>query len=88
MHLPPAGLEATQHMLYSPLTDHVHITGGTVAHDAIVWGSSPEDQARRKAANDPLLKVLRADHVTAAGFDSQLSIAFRRAWRSDYVVFM
>lgn len=47
----------TKHMLYSPLTDCVHMTGGTATHDAIVWGGSPEEQAQRRAANDPLLKV-------------------------------
>lgn len=35
----------------------VHMTGGIATHDAIVWGSGKEEQARRKAANDPLLKV-------------------------------
>lgn len=44
-------------MLYSPLTDCVHMTGGTATHDAIVWGSDPEEAARRRAAGDPLLKV-------------------------------
>lgn len=46
-----------QELLYSPLVDCVHMTGGTATHDAIVWGSSPEEQARRKQASDPLLKV-------------------------------
>ncbi|KAL4457777.1 hypothetical protein ABPG75_012642 [Micractinium tetrahymenae] len=50
-------LAVTQHMLYSPLTDCVHMTGGTATHDAIVWGGDPAEQARRRAANDPLLKV-------------------------------
>ncbi|PSC71464.1 NAD-dependent aldehyde dehydrogenase [Micractinium conductrix] len=50
-------LAATQRLLYSPLTDCVHMTGGTATHDAIVWGSDPAEQARRRAANDPLLKV-------------------------------
>lgn len=53
----PADLALTQHMLYSPLTDCVHMTGGTATHDAIVWGGSPAEQARRRAASDPLLKV-------------------------------
>ncbi len=34
--------------------DEVHITGSTKTHDAIVWGSDPEDAARRKRENDPL----------------------------------
>jgi hypothetical protein len=50
-------LSVTQRMLYSPLTDAVHMTGGTATHDAIVWGGDPAEQARRRAANDPLLKV-------------------------------
>ena len=33
------------------------MTGGTATHDAIVWGASQEEQAARKAADDPLLKV-------------------------------
>eukprot|EP00198_Chlamydomonas_reinhardtii_P001445 XP_001690781.1 tRNA (uracil-5-)-methyltransferase [Chlamydomonas reinhardtii] len=33
------------------------MTGGTATHDAIVWGSTPEEQARRRAADDPVLKV-------------------------------
>jgi hypothetical protein len=52
-----AELAVTQHMLYSPLTDCVHMTGGTATHDAIVWGADPAEQARRRAANDPVLKV-------------------------------
>lgn len=50
-------LAVTQHMLYSPLVDCIHMTGGTATHDAIVWGSDPAEQARRRAANDPILKV-------------------------------
>jgi acyl-CoA reductase-like NAD-dependent aldehyde dehydrogenase len=50
-------LAVAQQLLYSPLTDSVHITGGAATHDAIVWGSDPAEQARRRAANDPLLKV-------------------------------
>ena len=51
------GLPATRHLLYSPLVDCVHMTGGSATHDAIVWGAPGEEQERRKAANDPLLKV-------------------------------
>lgn len=31
--------------------------GGIATHDAVVWGSTKEEQERRKAADDPLLKV-------------------------------
>jgi aldehyde dehydrogenase (NAD(P)+) len=41
----------TQH----PQISHVHITGSSVTHDAIVWGRGDE-AARRRAANDPLLQ--------------------------------
>jgi hypothetical protein len=34
----------------------VHITGSTQTHDAIVWGAEPQEQQRRKAACDPILK--------------------------------
>lgn len=42
------------------LTDHVkvhsiHITGSDRTHDAIVWGGSPEEQAKNKAAGNPRL---------------------------------
>lgn len=47
----------TQALLYHPLVDCVHITGGTATHDAIVWGNTPEEQQRRRADNDPKLKV-------------------------------
>ncbi|PNW74995.1 hypothetical protein CHLRE_12g501050v5 [Chlamydomonas reinhardtii] len=49
--------EDTRALLYHPLVDCVHMTGGTATHDAIVWGSTPEEQARRRAADDPVLKV-------------------------------
>ena len=35
--------------------DAVHITGAARTHDAIVWGSDPDQAARRKDAGDPLL---------------------------------
>ncbi len=38
------------------LVDHVHITGSSATHDAIVWGNGP-DAARRKANNEPLLST-------------------------------
>lgn len=31
--------------------------GGIATHDAVVWGPTKEEQQRRKAAKDPLLKV-------------------------------
>jgi len=39
-----------------PLCQHVHITGGTPTHDAIVWGVG-EAQQRNKASKVPVLQV-------------------------------
>jgi acyl-CoA reductase-like NAD-dependent aldehyde dehydrogenase len=36
-----------------PRIDTLHVTGSDKTYDAIVWGSSTEEQARRKAAHDP-----------------------------------
>jgi acyl-CoA reductase-like NAD-dependent aldehyde dehydrogenase len=36
-------------------TAEVHITGSDKTHDAIVWGASPEERARRRQAGEPLL---------------------------------
>lgn len=36
--------------------DTVHITGSEHTHDVIVWGSTPEEQAKRKQEKTPLLK--------------------------------
>lgn len=51
------GADVGQHLTYHPLIVSVHITGSDRTHDAIVWGTDPEEVARRKADNDPKLKV-------------------------------
>jgi hypothetical protein len=48
---PAEGRFAAQH----PHVDAVHVTGSTATHDAVVWGASAEEQARRRAAGTPLL---------------------------------
>lgn len=56
--LPLSDVESTKHLLYNPLVDKVHMTGGNRTHDAIVWGSDGDEEVeRRKRENDPLLKV-------------------------------
>jgi len=57
--LPLPDVESTKQLLYNPLVDKVHMTGGNATHDAIVWGSGGdgEEVERRKRENDPLLKV-------------------------------
>ena len=49
------GAEVGAHLCQHPDICSIHITGSNHTHDAIVWGSSPEEQARRKAAGEPVL---------------------------------
>ena len=41
-------------LAHRPLVRHVHITGSIASHDAIVWGTGPEAEERRRAGT-PLL---------------------------------
>lgn len=50
------GAEVGSHLCQHPDIASVHITGSDRTHDAIVWGADPAEAARRKAANDPILK--------------------------------
>lgn len=36
-----------------PAVEAIHVTGSHHTHDAIVWGSTPEERAERKARRDP-----------------------------------
>ena len=47
------GAEEGQYLCSHDLVDSIHITGSLRTHDAIVWGSTPEEQARRKSEGDP-----------------------------------
>jgi hypothetical protein len=51
------GMKRASEITYSPLVSTVHITGGKKAHDEIVWGHEAEEQAKRKAMNNPKLKA-------------------------------
>ncbi|NMK63934.1 aldehyde dehydrogenase family protein, partial [Staphylococcus capitis] len=42
------------YLVHHQLVDHVHMTGSSITHDAIVFGTG-EEGARRKAANQPVL---------------------------------
>ncbi len=42
-------------LIESDRIDRVHVTGSDRTHDAIVWGTAPEEQAERKKANRPRL---------------------------------
>jgi len=47
------GAEVGSHLANHPQVDTLHVTGSDRTYDAIVWGSDPDEQKRRKAANDP-----------------------------------
>jgi hypothetical protein len=49
------GAEVGAHIVNHPKIDTIHMTGSDRTHDAIVWGRDPEEQKRRKAANDPFI---------------------------------
>jgi acyl-CoA reductase-like NAD-dependent aldehyde dehydrogenase len=44
-----------QHLIHHAGVDTVHMTGSTAVHDRIVWGDTPDEQARRRAAGTPTL---------------------------------
>lgn len=48
------GAEVGQHLTRHPLVETIHITGSDRTHDAIVWGGSPDEQKRNKAAGTPV----------------------------------
>ena len=50
------GADVGAYLVEHPAVDDVHITGSNVTHDAIVWGTDPAEQARRKAADAPRLQ--------------------------------
>ncbi len=50
------GADVGSYLVGHAQTDEVHITGSIGSHDAIVWGSSEDEQQRRKKASEPLLQ--------------------------------
>jgi acyl-CoA reductase-like NAD-dependent aldehyde dehydrogenase len=47
------GADVGAHLANHPKVDSLHVTGSDRTYDAIVWGA-PEEQAQRKAANNPV----------------------------------
>lgn len=47
------GADVGQYLCTHPAIDSIHLTGSDRTHDAIVWGDTPEEQERRKAAGTP-----------------------------------
>jgi acyl-CoA reductase-like NAD-dependent aldehyde dehydrogenase len=48
------GADVGAHLASHPEVDTLHVTGSDRTYDAIVWGSSPDEQKQRKAANTPI----------------------------------
>jgi acyl-CoA reductase-like NAD-dependent aldehyde dehydrogenase len=49
------GGDVGKHLTDHKLTDTIHITGSDRTHDMIIWGSTPEEQQKNKAAGTPRL---------------------------------
>ncbi len=49
------GADVGEHLVHHPKVDTIHMTGSDRTHDAIVWGSDPEEQARRKRSGEVLV---------------------------------
>ncbi|RMG44714.1 MAG: aldehyde dehydrogenase family protein [Acidobacteria bacterium] len=49
------GAEAGAYLARHELVDAVHLTGSAATFEALVWGATPEQRRRRKAAGRPLL---------------------------------
>ena len=49
------GAELGVYLCQHPQVETIHITGSHHTHDAIVWGSTPVEQATRKASHQPKL---------------------------------
>lgn len=50
------GVEVGAHLANHPKVDTLHVTGSDRTYDAIVWGSDPAEQARRKSEGSPINK--------------------------------
>lgn len=48
------GLEVGKHLCVHAEVDTIHVTGSDATHDAIVWGTDPEQRATRKASGERL----------------------------------
>jgi acyl-CoA reductase-like NAD-dependent aldehyde dehydrogenase len=50
------GGDVGKHLTDHPLVETIHITGSDRTHDLIIWGATPEEQAKNKAAGTPRLQ--------------------------------
>ncbi len=51
------GADVGAHLVGHAGIDAIHLTGSAQTHDALVWGPPGPEQDRRRAANDPVLRV-------------------------------
>lgn len=49
------GADVGAYLVHHSKVDTIHMTGSDRTHDAIVWGSDPEEQARRKKTGERLV---------------------------------
>ncbi|HBL43122.1 MAG TPA: NAD-dependent aldehyde dehydrogenase, partial [Planctomycetaceae bacterium] len=49
--------EVGAYLVAHPAVERLHITGSTQTHDAIVWGSDPEERRARIESNQPLREI-------------------------------
>ena len=51
------GAKIGEHLAHHPQIDAIHLTGSDRTYDAVVWGRTAEEQARRKAEHRPRVSV-------------------------------
>jgi acyl-CoA reductase-like NAD-dependent aldehyde dehydrogenase len=49
------GAETGSYLVHHPKVDTIHMTGSDRTHDAILWGATPDEQARRKRSGEKLV---------------------------------
>ena len=76
------GADIGTYLVQHDAVDHVHMTGSALTHDAIVFGVG-EEGARRKAANEP---ILRKDITSELGGVSP-TIVLPGKWSSADIAF-
>lgn len=51
------GRELGERLVEHPAVEAIHLTGSDRTHDAIVWGTDPDERQRRKASRHPRVRV-------------------------------
>jgi len=49
------GADVGSYLVHHSAIDEIHLTGSGVVHDAIVWGATPDEQSRNRAAGTPVV---------------------------------